>query len=663
MTRETKLGLVVSCSFLCLLGTVLYFKMTEESGAANLHAKADGNLLEAPGDPTPIEVTVTTQPQAAGSPPPPTIDPKVMQAAVNGDPSKEPDKKAPDPLPPPSPAPAGDNPFSSFVPQSGTTPNPAKDNASNLAAPPPPDSIHQPGAEPATPSFELPKPDPKGEGVDAGAKPPSKQGTKETEKGLSGFPGKPDPKADDTGALSAPKDKAPPPSFPAMPDPVPPEGFKKPDPVGTGDKAAPPFPAPVPEGDKPSMPLPANPPDGTAGQLDPSARHPAGAPVPAPAGSGFPARSTELIPPPPKPDPAPSPFGAGTGEPSSAGGTAAPIPTVKETPVPLAPTPSPQPPIGSPGATGFPPIPAPRNDFAGTTNPGSSSGREPAFPGTSKPDTTPLPVMGSSGAANSGTVPAPAPIPGFRPTPSADPSVPLGRPLNSPVPGDPLPTIPSRPLDPAPESAALSRPFPPLGTSTAGTSSPSPIPQAPRDARVVASATPQVESYDEETYLCRANESFENVSLRFYNSKNYAQALMLFNRNHPRAANTLWKDPPVLQEGQQVYIPPVRILEKQYGGNIAGNKPIIPAAQPAPAVAPSVPVKTSAAPPVPEKLRYRVRQSEMIPIIARDTLGNPERWTEIYQLNRRSFDPSRPLPPGTVLLMPADAKIPRENSE
>ena len=29
MTRETKVGMLVSCSFLCLVGAVLYFKMTQ----------------------------------------------------------------------------------------------------------------------------------------------------------------------------------------------------------------------------------------------------------------------------------------------------------------------------------------------------------------------------------------------------------------------------------------------------------------------------------------------------------------------------------------------------------------------------------------------------------------------------------------------------------
>ncbi len=190
----------------------------------------------------------------------------------------------------------------------------------------------------------------------------------------------------------------------------------------------------------------------------------------------------------------------------------------------------------------------------------------------------------------------------------------------------------------------------------AGSSPPIAVPTAPGAGPTVAARTPQVESYDEETYRWQANDSFEAVSTRYYNSKNYAQALLLFNRNHPRAAAGLAKDPPGLAEGQAVFIPPMRILEKQYPTVIPGYQPATPA--PAPD---ATRTSSHSLPPSPN-LQYRVRQAgEMIPIIARDTLGNSDRWSEIYQLNARSFDPSRPLPVGTVLSMPADARVPPEN--
>src|SRR5262245_39428319 len=55
MTRETKLGLLITCSFFALLGVVLYTKV---KGLAHHQpspfAKADGSAPEAPDDPTPL---------------------------------------------------------------------------------------------------------------------------------------------------------------------------------------------------------------------------------------------------------------------------------------------------------------------------------------------------------------------------------------------------------------------------------------------------------------------------------------------------------------------------------------------------------------------------------------------------------------------------------
>ncbi len=236
--------------------------------------------------------------------------------------------------------------------------------------------------------------------------------------------------------------------------------------------------------------------------------------------------------------------------------------------------------------------------------------------------------------------------------PTPDPSVSLGKPMNPTRAGNQYAQAPARPADPF---AAGSHPLPPVGAPVAGTSPPIAVPMPPGATPVAASRTPQVESYDEETYMCRANDSFEEVSARVYSSKDYARALMLFNRNHPRATAALQKDPPVLAEGQPLYIPPIRILEKQYASAIPGYKPPAPVANTARTTARSLPASPSP--------QYRVRKSggEMVPIIARDTLGNVDRWTEIYQLNKGRFDPAWPVPAGTVLVMPADAKVPAEN--
>jgi hypothetical protein len=228
-----------------------------------------------------------------------------------------------------------------------------------------------------------------------------------------------------------------------------------------------------------------------------------------------------------------------------------------------------------------------------------------------------------------------------------------GKPMSPVIAGNQYAQAPSRASDPL---SGGSHPVPPVGAPVAGTSPPIAVPMPPGSASFIAARTPQVESYDEETYLCRANDTFEAISARVYSSKDYAQALMLFNRNHPRATAALQKDPPVLAEGQALYIPPIRILQKQYASAIPGYKP-------APATpAPDVTRTTARSLPSSPSPQYRVRKAnEMIPIIARDTLGSVDRWTEIYQLNKGHIDPAYPLPVGTVLAMPADAKVPPEN--
>jgi hypothetical protein len=135
-------------------------------------------------------------------------------------------------------------------------------------------------------------------------------------------------------------------------------------------------------------------------------------------------------------------------------------------------------------------------------------------------------------------------------------------------------------------------------------------------AAPAAALIPQVDSYDEETYHCRANDNFRTISTQFYRTDKYGQALWLFNRNHPLATDMVRQDPPVLQPGQQVYIPPIRILEKYYSSAItetpipAGNAEATPTIVPASATI--------------DRL-YRVNNSEMLWQIAARTLGKSDR--------------------------------------
>jgi hypothetical protein len=180
---------------------------------------------------------------------------------------------------------------------------------------------------------------------------------------------------------------------------------------------------------------------------------------------------------------------------------------------------------------------------------------------------------------------------------------------------------------------------------------------------------PQVDSYDEETYSCKPNDTFRAISQDFYRTDKYERALLLFNRNHPLATDAVRKDPPALQPGQPVYVPPARILEKYYASAItdlpappsspgpSAGAETLPAIRPASTpAAPSIPANGTKLAVAKEKL-YRVQgDGEMILEVARRTLGNGDRWPEIYRLNPK-LDPSVLIPAGSEIRLPGDAHV------
>jgi hypothetical protein len=80
-------------------------------------------------------------------------------------------------------------------------------------------------------------------------------------------------------------------------------------------------------------------------------------------------------------------------------------------------------------------------------------------------------------------------------------------------------------------------------------------------------------SWDELSYPCRAGDTFEKISAEHYQGRaDYAEALKLYNRNHPRASDVM-RQQGVLTPGETVYIPPVFILEQRHGSAIPGAAP------------------------------------------------------------------------------------------
>ena len=157
--------------------------------------------------------------------------------------------------------------------------------------------------------------------------------------------------------------------------------------------------------------------------------------------------------------------------------------------------------------------------------------------------------------------------------------------------------------------------------------------------------SPTVESYDVQAYHCQAADTLQSLSLKFYNSEKYDQALLLFNRSHPLGADALRHDPATLQPGLVLYIPQMKVLEKRYPASIRDLTPLQPVV---PAVATTGPL------PTPHLYQVRVG-GEKVRDIAQRVLGNPERYQEICTLNPR-MDVSF-VTAGQQLWLPADAHI------
>jgi hypothetical protein len=130
-----------------------------------------------------------------------------------------------------------------------------------------------------------------------------------------------------------------------------------------------------------------------------------------------------------------------------------------------------------------------------------------------------------------------------------------------------------------------------------------------------------------------------------YGNDLYARALFLFNSAHPQSAEGLRENPPVVRPGQQLFIPPSRILEKEHAGALPERSE---SRQPA--------ISSSSA----GTRTYRVsRDGEMFLDIARRTGA---KWEEIYLLNQQ-HDPKQRVPGGTLLRLPEGATVPAENQQ
>ena len=332
-----------------------------------------------------------------------------------------------------------------------------------------------------------------------------------------------------------------------------------------GDKAdplqentPPALPAPPPPADVPSPKPPAEPPPlpgggimQAGGTLPPTNPDPTPAPAPPPMTPAQPPpMANPTLPPPATPPPSvPAPPAAPPADPS---------------PPPVLP-----PPLAPPAAGPLPPpsVPAP----PAAEDP--MQHKEVVIPAASTPPTVPdLP-------------PPPAP-PGPPPMQDAPPQPPPHVNVEPmPVHND-APAPPSINLDPAPpkpihEINIPARSGPPLAPPPAPGASviAATPPGAARPPNPSAPSTPLVDSWDERTYVVRKDDTFAAVSQSFYKTEDYGAALEMYNRNHPRASASL-RSKGTLAEGDKIYIPEQRILEKRHA-DLVKPKPICAGRAPA----------------------------------------------------------------------------------
>ena len=213
-----------------------------------------------------------------------------------------------------------------------------------------------------------------------------------------------------------------------------------------------------------------------------------------------------------------------------------------------------------------------------------------------------------------------------------------------------------------------------------------------------STSLPVVRSVEIPPYALKADDlDMAVVSRKVYGSDRYGQALLAFNRDHPLAGDEIRATPPRLTPGKLVYIPPKEMLETKYGRLIADSRPVIGATPEAP---PVPPVKIGAAPPlglspppvsVPPLGAESTPKTPALPVglgspkggtlgaapptkdatkrfivsapgqhilqIAHETLGDRNRWSEIYRLNP-TIQPSQLIPAGTELRLPMEARVP-----
>ncbi len=269
-------------------------------------------------------------------------------------------------------------------------------------------------------------------------------------------------------------------------------------------------------------------------------------------------------------------------------------------------------------------------------------------PGELLPPSIAPPSIFPASASESPVVPPATPAVPFVPAtlPSATPPLPM---IPTMVPSTPTPVIPST-VPTTPTALPISPPASVVPPSTF----PSTAPEMPKPLTIEYSKpagsldvkpapTPDrtaVTSFDVDLHEPKNGDTYSTISKEFYNDVKYAGALQEYNGGRP-LKTSVW-----------VQVPPIHVLKKRY-------PQLIGSVVPASGKTGDVWGPSGEATPA---FRATGQRTFTVPTggmtmgsIARDTLGSPNRWQDLYAVNP-SLSPGEVLPAGTVVKIPAEVK-------
>ncbi|HEY7315084.1 MAG TPA: hypothetical protein VH643_37405 [Gemmataceae bacterium] len=582
MKREHKIGITVTCTFLCLAGAVIGLKMQEKSGSPPSEKEVAKVSQHADPEKDPQRQPLLNLENAAGGLPP---------ADALGTDGKG---KKSNPKPPPA-KPVREPRRTELTPSS----NPIESGAPSLGGDPPP----KPPTEATSPESPLPGPftsqERKGERT-------NEKETKGLDKENSAAPEMsfdptPKPKQPDNKSTdNSNKDSQSKPEFQTVSGGRPQEmelfgSSKKDEKNNTSDKKADPN-----QKENKKAPFLSGQSDSPGGSSNPATDKlsPNGMPLSPPARST--SRAEEN-----KSTVAPFP-------PSS------PVPPTDRTPKP--PVSSGPPPIAPPSSSILPPVVDPSSGTKPLTPKPDESSTKDGFGG---PPATPIPLPGMSDntADRKPEKKDDKKIAPISPMPIGSPSQETSEDTPKPAPG--LAPTPKPPVSPSPLPSPGAKPLPPSGSvfeadphssatppggASPGTgpsaASPAPLPMpdssgikptpsasAPDAPKPLDRAAPQVIVFNEQEYVCQPNDTFKELSKRFFSSEKYADALQRHNQNHARASAQM-ANSGKLTPGERIFIPPADILDQRYPDAIERSRPTtgaVPASFTAPGGPPAPP--------------------------------------------------------------------------